>query len=155
MKLNTHQKLKIMNLAALVASAALFAGCKKNVPYEIKDGDRSETEQRNHSPESEDKSLCYVSEGGEGDPREKAHINEVSILKPQQVVAQMASLSVGKQYEVRFFCYDQNGKEIFRIEKPMVFTPTSSTWWAWASFTPDHTVHKAGRWNWVADVRGF
>jgi hypothetical protein len=154
MKLNMDHTMKLNSIIALLTGVFLATGCSKGVPYEIKDGQPPEAAQRSTAPPtSEATCACYVVEGLPGDLWNQVAVREVSILKPHTAIARLASLTVGREYEVNFSCCDASGKEIYRVKKPHVFTATATSWLAYASFTPDHKIQKAGKWTWVAEIR--
>ena len=146
---------KLLIISALLSSVAFGTGCRKKVSYQVADPASPPATQNSTPPPPAQKSIYYVVEGVHDDPRTPAAVSQVSILKPQMAVASLVSLTVGKEYSITHRCYDAKGKEIFKTDKPYVFTATASGWTAWTTFRPDYKIHTAGKWTWVVEVSGY
>ena len=148
--------MKTSKLTVLLTATVLFlsaAGCGKKVPYEVHD--RYSEDQQGSANVPKEASRCYVVEDCHENPIGESSVNQISILKCHMAVASLCNMEVGRQYAAEFYCYDASGREVYKTDKPFLFTPSSSTWYVWVTMRPDYKIHKAGKWKWIVSVKGI
>ncbi len=147
--------MKTSKLAVLLTATALLlsaTGCGKKVPYEVHDMYSKDQQASPNAPK--EASCCYVVEGYHENPIGESSVSQISILKSHMAVVSLCNLEAGRQYTAEFCCCDASGKEIYKSDKPLLFTPSSSAWYVWVTMRPDYKMHKAGKWKWVVSVKG-